>query len=477
MSELFGRLKAKYASFSAPVRASFWTLVCSVFQSAVSLVTTPVFTRILTQEEFGIYNQYSSWLAILSILITLNLPSETYLRGLTDHEQDENAFTSIMLGESIAIFCIFLLLFLLAPSFWAKLFNLTPLLAAMMFVHLFVSTPFDYWKSRERSHYRYKLSSLLSVLVTLLSYGFSIQAVRMSADFRLEARVAGDLAVRVLVGVPLLVLLLWKGKKLYDRAVWLSALAFSIPLIPHYLSGIILNQSDRIMIGQMAGNAEAGRYSIAYMIASMVLMIVTAINSSYVPFTFQKLKSGEPNAIYSSSRILFAGIALLCLGAMGLAPEVITVFAGEGYSEAAGIVPSVSASVFFIFVCTLFSNVEYHYKKTQWIGAATLAAAVLNVSLNALLIPVYGYMAAGATTLISYLFLAVFHYLVYRKIQQEEGLPAVYDLKLITASGTLLIVLTALARFLMPYPILRWIIVLVSSAAALILIISALKRR
>ena len=80
----------KYRSLSAPVKASVWALFCSVFQSAASLVTTPIFTRLLTQEEFGIYSQYSSWLAILSILVTLNLYSETYIKGLSDHEDEED---------------------------------------------------------------------------------------------------------------------------------------------------------------------------------------------------------------------------------------------------------------------------------------------------------------------------------------------------------------------------------------------------
>ena len=153
--------------------------------------------------------------------------------------------------------------------------------------------------------------------------------------------------------------LLKHTKYVYNREIWTFALTFSLPLIPHFLSNLVLSQSDRLMIGRLVGDAESARYSIAYMIASMVLMIVTAINSSSVPYTFQKLRDKQEQLLRSSSSILLGGIALLCVIGMGMAPEIIRIFAGEGYAEAVVIVPDVSASVFFIFLYSLFANVEY----------------------------------------------------------------------------------------------------------------------
>lgn len=473
--KLFNALLSKYKSFSAPIKASFWALVCSVFQSTISLVTTPVFTRILTQEEYGIYSQYSSWLGILSILITLNLSYETFTKGLTDHQQDEYPFTASMLGLNTLIFSVFLFVFLAAPAFWAKLLNLTPALTFMMFVHLFVSTPFDYWKSKEQFHFRYKLSSLLSILITVFSYAFSIYAVTHFAN-RLEARIEADLLVRCVIGIPLLLLIFGKGKTFYDRNNWKYALTFALPLVPHYLSNIVLNQSDRIMIGRMVGNAEAAKYSIAYMIASMVLMIITAINSSFIPLTFQNLKSGNLKPVRSGASLLFIGIALLCLAAMGLAPEVLAIFAAPSYSDAVGVVPTVSASVFFIFIFTLFSNVEYYYKKTQWIGLATLLAAGLNVLLNWILIPKFGYMVAGVTTLISYIFLAVFHYVSYRHILKEEHSEEIYDLRLILLVSAVLLVITMFITSIYHLSWIRYLLVLAAGIASVLILLKQRKQ-
>lgn len=458
---LIQSLIKKYRSLSAPVKASVWALFCSIFQSAASLITTPVFTRLLSQDDFGIYSQYSSWLGILSIIITLDLYSEAYMKGITEHEEDEDAFTASMLWLNLAIFTLFLVIFLLAPSFWAKVLHLSPYLTGLMFVHLLASFPFDYWKSRERYHYRYKLSTLLSVIVTVFGYAFSIYAITHLSN-RLHARIEGELLIRILVAAPLLIILLRKTKYIYNREIWTFALSFSLPLIPHFLSNLVLSQSDRLMIGRLVSDSASAKYSIAYMIASMVLMIVNAVNSSYVPYTFQKLRDRQEASLRSSSSLLLGGIALLCIIGMGLAPEVITIFAGKSYAEAAMIVPDVSASVFFIFVYTLFSNVEYYYKKTKLVGIATLLAAGLNVALNALLIPRFGYTVAGTTTLVSYLFLALFHYVCYRMIQKKEQLEAVYDLKIVVLISAGLLGVTLVIRALFDLTLIRYLIVAAS---------------
>ena len=119
-------------------------------------------------------------------------------------------------------------------------------------------------------------------------------------------------------------------------------------------------------------------------------------------------------------------------------------------------------SVFFIFVYTLFSNVEYYYKETKLVGIATLLAAGLNVALNALLIPRFGYTVAGTTTLVSYLFLALFHYVCYRMIQKKEQLEAVYDLKIIVLISAGLLGVTLVIRALFDLTLIRYLIVAAS---------------
>lgn len=92
------------------------------------------------------------------------------------------------------------------------------------------------------------------------------------------------------VGIYIMILAktLMKNKILYDKEIWLYALKFSLPLIPHFLSVVILAQSDRIMIGNMCGTGKTAIYSVAYSVASVMLIVNTAVMDSIIPWTYKK---------------------------------------------------------------------------------------------------------------------------------------------------------------------------------------------
>ena len=59
----------KYKNASLPLKAAFWFSVCSIIQQAVNFLTVPLFTRILSSEEYGIWTLYQSWQSILNIIV------------------------------------------------------------------------------------------------------------------------------------------------------------------------------------------------------------------------------------------------------------------------------------------------------------------------------------------------------------------------------------------------------------------------
>ena len=77
-----GNILQKYRKMSVQVRASFWFLICSFLQKGISSITTPIFTRLLTTDEYGQYGAFNSWLGIITIFVTLNLFYGVYTQGL-----------------------------------------------------------------------------------------------------------------------------------------------------------------------------------------------------------------------------------------------------------------------------------------------------------------------------------------------------------------------------------------------------------
>ena len=93
---------------------------------------------------------------------------------------------------------------------------------------------------------------------------------------------------------------------------------------------------------------------------------------------------------------------------------------------------------------------------------ASVGSALLNIGLNALFIPKYGFVAAGYTTLVSYVLCSVAHYLFMRRVTKKymDGYK-VYDIKKIMIIGLSLAVASAGMLALYKYMIIRYAILLV----------------
>ena len=105
-----------------------------------------------------------------------------------------------------------------------------------------------------------------------------------------------------------------------------------------------------------------------------------------------------------------------------LGPEVISIFAPVEYYDAIWIVPPVACAVYFKFLYPLFSTVEFYYEKTGFVMIASCIAAGANIVLNYIFIRIYGYYAAGYTTLFCYILYSLAHYVFQRRVAAEHDL-------------------------------------------------------
>lgn len=415
MKVLAKKIQQIYMNLSVPVKASIWFTICNILQKGISLLTTPIFTRILTTEQYGTFSVYQSWYAIISILGTLNLYSSVFNNGMVKYPEDRKTFSSSMLGLSTLCCTILFAIYLVNVDFWNSLLGLSTVFIVAMFAEMVFTPAFSFWSAEERFDFRYKKLVVYTLILTLLCPIVSIVCV-LNTEYKAEARVIGMVLVQVALSLFFYIHIIKRGRKLYVKEYWKFALKFNIPLIPHYLSMVVLQQADRIMIGHMVGNDKAAIYSIAYNISMLMTLITNGINSSYTPYAYQAIqeKKYEKLGKVGMGLLIFVGVSIFAT--MALAPELIKIFATEEYYEAVWIIPPIAASVYFIFFYSIFTAVEFYYEKTVFVMLASVFGAVINVVLNFFGIKMFGYLAAGYTTLICYMFFGVAHYLFSSRV-------------------------------------------------------------
>lgn len=458
---MLNKLLNKYNNMSVPLKASLWYTVSNILVKGVSLLSTPIFTRVMTQAEYGTFTLFQSWYNIIIIFTSLNIFLGGYTKGLLLYRDEIEDYTASSLFQTFVLTCAWGVVYLINIDFWTKVFNLSPILMLMMFFELVTAPAFEFWSSRARFEYKYKKVVAASVFTSVLSIVLGVITV-ISSQHKVEARAFSDVFAKALVTAPLFVLLMLKGRYIFKREYWKYNFSFNMPLLPHYLSNYALNQSDRVMISNMIGNAQAAQYSIAYTISMMMTLVTTAINNALTPYIYQSIDKKQEGNVKPATTPIFFLISAFSIISMAFGPEIIVVFAGKSYADAVWLVPPISASVYFIFLYSMFSLIEYFYQKTTRIAIATMIAAIINVGLNFVFIKQYGYYAAGYTTLISYIVLALMHYVFYRLIVKDKFRKGtqLYDIKAIMLNSVIVIVSMFLMLFTYRITVVRYTIIL-----------------
>lgn len=465
------KYKMEYKNIPVQVKATVSFLICSFLQKGISIITTPIFTRLLSTTEYGQYNVFNSWLGIITIFVTLNLSAGVYTQGLVKYESERNIFSSSLQGLSTFLVIIWTVVYVLFCDFWNSLFSLTTVQMLAMLVMIWTTSVFNFWASEQRVLYKYKILVTVTLVVSLAKPIVGIVFV-IHAEDKVLARILGLVLVELICYVGLFFIQMSRGKKFFSGKYWNYALKFNLPLVPHYLSQTVLSSADRIMIKKMSGDADAGIYSLAYSISFIMTLFNTALLQTISPWIYQKIKMKKIEDIASIAYLTLSGIAVLNLILIAFAPEAVAVFAPKSYYDAVWIIPPVAMSVYFIYSYDLFAKFAFYYEKTNFIMKASVIGAVLNIILNYIFIGVFGYKAAGYTTLVCYMIYSIMHYIFMNKvcIQFCEGKKP-YDLKKILVITVPFVIVGFLLLLTYNSIVMRYGIVFV------VLIVAVLKRK
>lgn len=406
--------------FSEPFKATIGFTISNILQKGIMFLVVPIYTRILSTEQYGNYSVFLSWLEIFEIITTFRISWGGYVVGLNKYEHDRDRYTASLQSLSIIITSFFLLIYILFRNYINQLTGMTSEMTLLMFVLMYALPAIKFWTVRERVDYKYKavliVTSLTSAAIVILGTVGALMANEKDL-----AVIVARVLVQGILGI-VLIIYNYKGKfVIYDKAYWQRTLRFNIPLLPYYLSMVILNSSDRIIISNLVGKSAAGIYSVAYTISTCMQLISTSINGVMQTWLYERMKKNELNRVPEIIQISLEIIALLNLLVIGLAPEIISIVAPAQYQEAVWVLPPLAASVVIMFFYQHFVNIEFYFENSRLTAVASCGAAVLNIVLNLIFIPKYGYLAAGYTTLISYFVFGISHYFFMKRICKKKN--------------------------------------------------------
>lgn len=462
----------KYKTLPTVVKASFWFLLCSFLQKGIAIISTPIFTRLMTPAEFGSYSVFNSWLTILSVIFTLNLFGGVYIQGLVKFIDKQAKFSSALQGLTLTLVIFWFLIYLYFSDYCNTLLSINTTQVCCMFLLIWLSAVFCFWSAQQRVLNKYISLIVVSFTFSLLSTLLGIVFVVVSED-KVTSRILSLVIMQVALYSVLFVSQMYRGKCFFDWKIWKYVLLFNIPLLPHYLSSALLNTIDKIMIEKMIGVAESGLYSLAFSIGFLMTLFNSALLQSVEPWLYKRIKAKNFLGVANFANILLIFIAGVNILLIATAPELIRLFAPIEYYESIWVIPPIAMGSFFTFAYSLFVAFEFYYEKTRLIALATIVGALIKVTLNFLLLGNLGYYVAGYTTLLCFMILAGMHFCFMQYVCKENLKDQrIYDTRslfLITIAF-LIIGFIFLASYL--EPTVRYVLILI-----LIIILFALHKK
>ncbi|VUW96824.1 Polysaccharide biosynthesis protein [[Ruminococcus] torques] len=446
----------KYKSISVQARAAIWFSACSILQKGISFIVVPFFTRILTTEQYGTYSLYLSWLQILTIITSLYLYYGVFTNGMNKYDTDRDRYISSMQGLTLTITAIVFIIFFATQNAWSDILGLAPHLIFLMFVEMAVTPALSFWSGRQRFEYKYRKLVIVTLCKSIVNPVLGLIMVSLAED-KATARILSVVIVEVCFCGVIMIYQFLKGKCWIDKKYWKFALGMAIPLLPHYLSGMILNKGDQIMISKMVSTSAVAFYSVAYNIGMLVQIFTNAISNSFTPWIYQRIKADKYEKIPETINFLMLLVAAISLCLMLLSPELVLLFGSSGYASAAYVIPPVAASVFFIFLYNILATPQFYFEKTSFLMVSSILAAVVNLGLNYIFIKQYGYVAAGYTTLVCYVLYSIGHAIISRKVM-KEFIPGkiLFDYKCVVGLSVFVIFAGIGCNFLFDYKIVRY---------------------
>lgn len=460
------KLYSLWNSLNIGVKASVAIMIANFYQPAINTVLYIIITRLLTTKELGIVTVYDSIQSMVAILAMMSLHTTVYNRGMQEFKDDRDSFTvSLLLLSNIST----LLVGILVSAFFVNIndrVGIPIVLWLVMFATFLFQPAYNMWIARQKFEYKYKGMLIISIMSNTISPIMAIVLICSPMKDKSAAKVIGAEVSLIVVYIIIYAYLLIINKGGIKRKYILYGVRFNLPLIPHYASQQVLASCDQVMIKMMVSTSSAGIYGLAYKASSVVRIVWTSINAALIPWEYEKIEQGKRKEIKELTRNLIIIYAVVCIVIMLVAPEVVKIFAPQKYYDGIMVMAPIIGGVFFSGLYSLLAILEFYYKKTIYVMVASTIAAVLNVILNWIFIPLYGYQAAAYTTLACYFLYAMLHAINLYRLK----LTYFYDMKIIyILSGIVLAISMIVTRLYSGY-IVRYAFV------AMILILGVIKR-
>lgn len=400
---------------------------------AIGFLTTPIITRIISPEQYGISSMITVVVNIILLFCGLGLD-----QGFVRHFYEEEEFNRGRLlynSLKIPIILVFItsIFILYFKSFFSiYLFGEKNNFMIIVLIITMLATLINRFSILAiRMAQKAKAFSILQVLTQLLNFIFIIILFKKYGNNYKTLVLGGTLSL-VFVTIISIILenKLWYFKGKNEKISTKQLINFSIPLTITMALSWVFSSVDKIAIKYFSTLIELGLYAAAFKIVALLNIIQSGFTTFWTPIAYEKYESNKNEKIFFEkiheyiSFFMFITAVFLLMG-----KDLLIMILGPNYILASNIMPMLTLMpIMYTISETTVIGINF-LKKTKYHLYISIIVALFNVIGNLLLVPKLGAKGAAISTGIVYiLFFSLRTYFSLKFIKFKFNLIRLYTI-------------------------------------------------
>ena len=380
----------------------------SILARVLNFLFVPIYTRMLTQVQYGVVTEFMAYIAILQVVLVLGLETGCFRFANKEGEDPRRVYSGALLtvfGLNLAFLAVMVAFSgpISAALGYEGYKRLIIYVAAILFCDSITAILF----AKLRQEHKAVKFAVLKTVKILTETGanlvlFFIYPARPDFTYPIFA-----IFVSCVLCLALFVPDILRLRLVWDRGVVKRMLGYSLPLMIAALPGVANDFLDRVLFrffdtSSEQWQASLGVYQAAVKLAVIMNLFIQMFRYAAEPFFFQRAKDKNSKELYAIVMEYFTAFCgLVFLGVVGYI-DIICLFLGERFRSGIGVVPIMLLS--YMLLGMLF-NVSMWYKLSNHTKIAigiTLFGLVITTVVNVVFMPTYSYWASAFGHLASY---------------------------------------------------------------------------
>lgn len=381
----------------------------------IMFIMTPLFTRWLSQSDYGTFDLIVTYITFLMPIITLEC-AEAVFRHLLDAKEErdkKSIITNAVVIDLIGFIICILITAILAISF-EQIRNV-----AVYFVILLISETVNTLMTMILRGLKmiptYTIANIVYVVAMIISVTILVKFMNLGLAGIILGYSIGYLVSSIFIIIRSK-FLQYVSFKCFDKLMAKRMLKYSLPMIPNTLSWWIVDASDRTIVSSILGSSTNAILAVAHKIPNLCQTIFSVFHMSWQENATETINDKDRDKYYSSiMNNMFVILTSICVLILSGNFIIFKVLFTEEYFSAYYQVPILMMSIVLSMLAQFIGGIYVAKMESKTNGTTTIIAAIINIIVHLALINFIGLYAATISTLVAYLALFIIRYVKVKK--------------------------------------------------------------